>query len=186
MTLNGSDLMLFITKDSKLQSVAYATSHSLEVNADTKDVSTKDNGAGRWQNYEIGMQSWTVSSDNLMSDSAENGLSFNDLYDIFLKREPVEVAFALQSNFTDLTTKLDEEWQAPSTGWTPSDNRYHGKAIITSISLTATNGEKASFSCSMQGCGNLMKSNKGIQLASLSGNPVVKVPTATVETAVKK
>lgn len=182
MTLNGSDLMLFIQKDNKLQSVAYATSHSLEVSADTKDVSTKDSGAGRWTNYEIGMQSWTVSSDNLMSDSAENGLSFNDLYDIFLKREAVEVAFALQSDYTDLSQKLDEEWKAPSTGWTPSTNRYHGKAIITSISLTAANGEKASFSCSMQGCGNLMKENKGIQLTSTNGVSAV----AKVETAVKK
>ena len=44
MTLNGSDLMLFINNGTKLQSIAYATSHSLEVSADTKDTSTKDNG----------------------------------------------------------------------------------------------------------------------------------------------
>lgn len=171
--------MLFINNGTKLQSIAYATSHSLEVSADTKDTSTKDNGNGSWQNVEVGLMSWSVSSENLMSDSAENGLSFNDLFDIFLKRQAVEVAFALQSNNINYEDKLNEEFVAPSTGWTASENQYHGKAIITSISLTATNGEKANFSCTLQGCGNLMKAGKGIQALSTSG---VQVPVSVAKT----
>lgn len=180
-TLNGSDLMLFIKKSDKMQSIAYATSHTLDLSMDTKDVSTKDNGAGRWQNYEAGLQSWTVSTENLMSDSAENGLSFNDLFDIYLNRTTVDVAFALQADYTDLTTKENESWDAPTTGWTPSTNQYHGKAIITSLSVSAQNGEKATYSCTLQGCGNLMKAGNGIQVAALSAPVKVETATATAK-----
>lgn len=163
-TINGSDLMVFAKKGDQLQSIAYATSHQLNVTMNTKDTSTKDNGNGMWQNSEPGLASWTLQSDNLMSDAAENGLSMNDLFDMFLNRVPVDVAFSLQTNNPDYSTKLDQEFTAPETGWTPdAANQYRGKALITSLNVTAQNGEKATASVTFTGCGNLQKVGKGIQ-----------------------
>lgn len=184
MTINGSDLMLFVKIGQKLMSIAYATSHKLDLQMSTKDTSTKDNGNGMWQNNEAGLMSWTVSSENLMSDSAENGASMNDLFDIMLKREPVEVAFSLQTNNVDYANKLNEEFVAPAGGWTcDAANQYHGKALITALNVTATNGEKATASVTLTGCGNIQKLGKGIErsttakISALSSN---KVETATL------
>lgn len=44
MILNGSDLMVFVKNGASYNSVAYATSHSLDISMDQTDISTKDNG----------------------------------------------------------------------------------------------------------------------------------------------
>lgn len=186
--IQGADLMVFAKKNDKLQSIAFATSHTLDVTMNTKDTSTKDNGNGIWQNSEAGLMSWTMQTDNLMSDVSENGLSMNDLFEMMLTRKPVEVAFALQGNNTDYSAKLDEEFTAPTEGWTPdTKNQYHGKALITSLNVTAQNGETAKASATFAGCGNLMKMGGGIlspaAAASLSakGTPVTTTETATIK-----
>lgn len=47
--IKGSDLMLFVAG----KSVAYATSHTLSVSADTTDTSNKDEGGGGWASSDI-------------------------------------------------------------------------------------------------------------------------------------
>lgn len=166
-TLNGSDLMLFVEYNGTKKSIAYATSHSLEISADTKDISTKDNGNGIWSNAEVGMMSWSTSSENLCCLDDPHGMGYNELVEIMLKRQPIEVCFALQSSITDYTDKIDKEFEVPSTGWAyDSANNYHGKAIITSLNLTAQNGEKANYSVQLQGAGALLRAGKGIQAAT--------------------
>lgn len=164
MTLQGQDLMVFVKNGESYNSIAYATSHTLDVSMDQTDTSTKDNGVGYWSNSEPGLMSWTMSTENLMSDTAENGLSYNSLFEIMLKRQTVDVVFSLQTNNTDYEGKIDQEFEVPSTGWTPdTTNNYHGKAYITSLSVTATNGEKASYSATFTGAGALLKAGQGIQ-----------------------
>lgn len=164
MILAGQDLMVFVNDGTNYKSVAYATSHTLDISMDQTDISTKDAGSGIWQCSEPGMMSWSMTTDNLMADSAENGLSANDIFDLMLKRKTVDVVFSLQTNNIDYETKINEEFQVPSTGWTYDDkNHYHGKAYITSLSITANNGEKASFNATFTGAGTLMKEGTGIQ-----------------------
>lgn len=167
MTLNGSDLMLFVERNGKKQSIAYATSHSLEITADTKDISTKDNGNGIWSNAEVGLMSWSTSSENLCCLDDPHGLGYNDLVEIMLKREPIEIVFALQTSITSYEDKIDKEFEVPADGWKyDSANNYHGKAVITSLSLTAANGEKANYTVQLQGAGALLKAGAGIQAAT--------------------
>ena len=187
MTLNGSDLMAFAEKDGKLQSIAYATNHQLQVTMNTKDTSTKDNGNGMWQNFEAGLMSWTLQTDNLMSDSAENGLSMNDLFDMMLTRTPIVVAFSLQTNNIDYEKKLDEEFVAPKGGWTPDENNmYKGKALVTNFQMNAQNGEKATATATFTGCGNLQKIGSGIQKAAIAGAKATAVAPVLVSAATDK
>lgn len=189
MKINGSDLMVFVTVGGKLKSIAYATNHQFQMQMNTKDTSTKDDGNGLWQNFEAGLMSWSLQSDNLMSDAAENGASVNDLFDLMLTRTPVEVAFALQVNNIDYSKKLDEEFVAPAGGWTPDPaNQYHGKAIITSLTVNAQNGEKANSTVTLTGCGNVQKMGAGIQskATTLSLNAKNPQPVETIETATIK
>lgn len=44
--IKGGDLMLFLGG----KSIAYATTHSLEITGETTDTSNKDEGGGDWVN----------------------------------------------------------------------------------------------------------------------------------------
>lgn len=179
--------MAFANVNGTLKSVAYATSHTMDVTMQTVDTSTKDDGNGMWQNFEAGLMGWTMQTNNLMSDVAADGSSFNELFEAMLLREPIEVAFGLQNNNPDYSKKLNEEFKAPQGGWTPdTKNQYHGKALITSLNITANNGEKATASATFTGCGNLQKLGKGIEsgspaAASLAASDPLKVETAIIK-----
>lgn len=182
MIINGSDLMVFLQKGTgttgKMVSVAYATNHVLNVTMNTQDISTKDNGAGIWQDFEAGLLGWTLQTDNLLGDTGGQGNSITDLFDRMVSRVPVDIKFALKSN------QAGTDGDVPAGGWEPnSSNYYGGKAIITSLNVTAQNGEKATASATFQGCGPLKKTGQGF--AATLGQPVAAAVTETTETEVK-
>ena len=149
MIVKGGDLMLFINN----KSIGYATSHSLSISADTKETSTKDSG-GKWQTSEVGIISWTASSENLYANEAE-GMTYSDLFDAMVARTPIDAVFTLEGNSNNLETG-DKKDKVPTGGWIPKANSgYQGKVIITSIELNAPNGEEASFTVQFQGTGEL-------------------------------
>lgn len=175
MIVKGGDLMLFLKKEAagsttenlkyEKVSIGYATSHSLSISADTKETSTKDSG-GKWQTSEVGIISWTASSENLYANEAE-GMTYSDLFDAMVARTPIDAVFGVEGNSDDLEAKkLDN---VPTGGWSidPRENatpkgekrfpRYEGKVIITSIELNAPNGEDSSFTVQFQGTGALKK-----------------------------
>lgn len=182
--IQGQNLMLFVKQDNgTLKSIAFATNHTLSTSMETIDNSNKDEGVGIWNSYTPGLMNWSVTSENLMSETAPQGHDFNTLFDYYLQRKPVEVAFALRGNEPLANGKVDTEWEVPTGGWTPNTtNQYSGKALITNLEVTATNGQVATYSVTMQGCGTLKKVGDGFVTASLKSN----APIATVETAVKK
>lgn len=142
--IKGGDMMLFIGG----KSIAYATSHTLEITAETTDTSNKDEGAGDWNTSEINSLSWTASSENLYSVDGQ-GDNYSDLFDIMIAKEPVQAVFAKKSS-----TAAD----VPTGGWTAStSDTYTGKVVITSLSLNAPNGENATFTAQFQGVGALTK-----------------------------
>jgi TP901-1 family phage major tail protein len=60
--INGGDLMLFI--DGK--SIAFATNHTLSINAETVETTSKDHG-GKWVSKATRKISWTMNTENLYS-----------------------------------------------------------------------------------------------------------------------
>ena len=151
--IKGGDLMLFVNG----KSIAFATNHTISINADTKETSTKDNG-GFWQVSEVGMLSWTCTSENLMGDPMA-GIGFDELFDIMIARKPVTGIFALEGNSTNyIDQKLGA---APTTGWTAkTDDGYTGQLIITSLEKNAPNGDNATMKVSFTGVGELKKVKK--------------------------
>lgn len=149
--LKGQNLMCFVGG----KSIAFATSHTLEVSGETTDCSTKDNGGGEWASSEMGLLSWTCSSENLVANE-RNGLGYDELFDMFVAKKPIELVFGLKSDI-----KTDGEYyEVGEGGWTPKANSgYKGKAFISSISLNAPNGENSTMSVSFTGTGALTKIN---------------------------
>jgi len=78
--IKGGDMMLFVGG----KSIAYATSHTLSINADTKETSSKDAG-GKWQTSEVGVLSWSASSENLCGDDVA-GIGYDELFDYMIAR----------------------------------------------------------------------------------------------------
>ena len=80
--IKGDELMLF--NDEK--SIAYATSHTLTVNGNTVDISSKDHGF--WGASEIGNITWEITSENLYTDKY-----YTQLFDAMINRTQLTVAF---------------------------------------------------------------------------------------------
>ena len=145
--IKGSDLMLFTksTTGSTYTSLANATNHSLTINAASLETSSKD--SGKWTTKQTTKLDWSISTDNLYSTDTING--YQKLFDIMVSREPLEVAFALKSDISSDT--------APVGGWLASTGGYSGKAVITSLTLNASDGDNATYSCTLEGSGALNK-----------------------------
>ena len=141
--IQGGDLMLFI--DNK--SIAYATSHTLEINGETQDTSNKDEGGGGWASSEVSILSWQATSENLFTLDGE-GNDFADLFDLMVAKTPITAVFAKKSQ-----TATD----VPTGGWTAGTPKYTGNVVITNLSLNAPNGEYATYSVQFQGVGALTK-----------------------------
>lgn len=142
--IQGGNLMLFISGDS----IAYATNHTLEISGETKDTSNKDEGAGGWASEEVGLLSWSASTENLYSEDGQ-GNNYADLFDAMVAKTPIPAVFSLKSE-----TNVDS---VPTGGWSPSTPKYQGNVVITSLSLNAPNGEYATFTANFNGVGALTK-----------------------------
>ena len=139
--IKGGRLMLFLNDES----IPLATSHTLRISSDTVDVSNKDVASGKWAASEVGQFSWEVTTDNLYSD---NGVE--KLYEAMLDAEPIPAVFIEKDE--------DDGEELPASGsWTPSTTKkgFQGSVIITSLEVTAQNGENATFSASFTGYGEL-------------------------------
>lgn len=157
--IKGDDLMLF---DSVGKSIAYATSHTLTITADTTDTSTKDHGI--WKGSEVNKINWEITSENLFTDD-----SYDALFNAMLTREPVKVYFGKKVQDDPEKTVVNDDYpfwtggvaaDAYSSG-NPSAGKknkgYSGLAFITSLTANANTGENATFSVTMTGTGKISK-----------------------------
>ena len=127
------------------KSIPLATSHTLRISSDTQDVSNKDVSSGKWAANEVGQMSWEATTENLY---CENGGQW--LFEMMTSGNRVNLVFA-QKDEADGT-------ELPQTGsWTPMDGTgWQGEAIITSLEITAQNGENATLSATFTGYGELL------------------------------
>lgn len=120
--------------------LAAATSTSLEASNTINEVAARD-GSGSSTNYiASGSLSWTVSIDGLLDIASATGSPVT-LTDVARKQQYVHVEFD-----TDV-----------STGNSQSTVKYVGQALISSITMTGGVDDIATYSCTLQGYGDLYK-----------------------------
>lgn len=166
----GADVMVFLAssradlQSGNTQTIGYATNHTLTLNFDNVEVSTKDGGL--WAESEISKASWEMTCDALYtingntdintgaSSSATSG--FDTLFQLATatgsSNNEIYVAFARQRAPKSSTHGIPTE--SVTTG---ESTYYYGKAIISSLSANAAVGDNASFSVTFQGVGALTK-----------------------------
>ena len=160
-TVAGKKLMLF---DNNGHSFAFATNHTLSINGETADVSTKDHGI--YGSSMVNRITWEITSENVFPlDASGDDSEFNDLFTHMTSRDEVTVYFGLKvetgSTYSGSTSgdglkqgkgNIDADY------WEASGSfLYKGKVIITSLQLNAPDGEEASYTCTFTGIGSLVK-----------------------------
>ena len=81
------------------------------------------------------------------------GLKYEDLVDMMIERKPVELVLGHKKEAVDMV---------PEAGWSPATSGCRkGMAIITKISSSAPNGDKATFNVDFTGTGPLEKVTAG-------------------------
>ena len=116
--------------------IGKATSHSLSVTANVRDITSKDS-AGWTENLE-GLRSWEVSGDGLYTFDAT--YAYDDLHALIISRLPVILLIARTE------PKNADDWY------------FTGSAYLTSLSLETPNeGENSTYSYSFTGTGSLTK-----------------------------
>lgn len=138
----GDKLMLFVeTEDSepnRIIPIAFGTSCSIDMSADTIDTSNKM--SGNWKEYLTGQLGYTVTSESMLSLKAGH-LSFVALKKLMKRRTPIFFVIA-KAEETEGDFLRGEEY-------------VKGKAIITALSMKADNGAICTSSVTLQGTGPL-------------------------------
>lgn len=175
--IEGSDLMLFVSGASGYRSVAFATNHTLNISTSVSDTSNKDVGAGLWSSTAVRQLSYTITTENLYSVGA-----YDQLYDAMIAKTALKVCFAPKN-----ASQATAEGNAPASGWTPdaasAATHYEGEAVITSLNVTAQNGDNATFTCELAGVGALTKVTSNVNHAPEAGNTGATETTGNTETA---
>ena len=156
--IHGDSLLLYLTSGKTV--VAYATSCSLQVDAETIDTSSKF--SCKWASNLGGNASYTISADALYCQNTESGVSFDTLLEYMVKGDQIEWYMGEEQGpevwNAGGTKGCDENPHALDT----SKTYYSGKAIVTSVSLEAGNNEIATCSISLAGAGEIQKNGTQI------------------------
>ena len=131
--------------------IAFGTSCSLEVSADTIDASNKM--GGNWKNTRVGQLGWTITAEALYSID-EGHTSFGKLLAAYADRAAIGVCLGI-------VAKTEAEFEtARANGFKLDANDYvvaKGKAYITACSANfGAGGEVVSYSVTLTGDGELI------------------------------
>lgn len=164
----GERLQLFIGSGETAHTLACATSLSVNVNADSIDVSCKD--TGKFGASIAGKISWDISTDCLfVTEDAEGGTgtksNYAELMKALIDGTPLLATWSTVKNFdTANAAGGDEDGHVFNKITKAEDAKdlFYGTVVLTSVSLTADNGSLSTYSVSMQGKGaiNVNVNNK--------------------------
>jgi len=151
--IKGQEIMLMING----KSVAFATNHTLNLNTETSDVSSKDHG--QWGAQEINRITWEASTENLYCSYTNGVNNYDTLFDAMVAKQAIDMVFAKPSNWDkdglvrggNSAADAETEWNAPATSY------LTGKCHITSLQLNAPNGENANYTATFTGAGPISR-----------------------------
>lgn len=140
----GKDIMIFFNFETNARALALATNHTLDLQADTTETSSKDSGI--WADAEVSKLRWTASSENFIEGLEGD---YAALVEAWRTKKVLDVVTAVPTNISENPVP-EGGWLPPSTG-----GGYTGKAVITGITLNAPETGNATMSISLMGKGEL-------------------------------
>ena len=148
--INGDSLLLYLTSAQTV--IAYATSCSLQVDAESIDTSSKF--SCKWSSNMGGKAGYTISCDALYTAS-EDGISFDDLMGFMVAGNQVDWYMGQEAAHSGSCETNPHTLDTSKT-------YFNGKAVVTSCSLEAGNNSIASCSITLTGAGEIMRNGSPI------------------------
>ena len=124
--LNGTALLVYVDG----VAVAHATSHTLNVNAEMIDATTKSSAG--WKDVLPGLRDWSIDCEGLVAWDATEGVS--EAFADITARTQVTVKFAMEVT---------------------GDKRYTGSAYVSTFNMSAPLEDVITYSLSFAGDGAL-------------------------------
>lgn len=136
-TYSGGEIRLFLSTDNGTTYKAFAaeTECSFEMNAETREVTSKD--IALFRSYVTSAQTWSVTGTTLFEEGALAGLNTEELYDLIGDKVKVKIA------------QVQAGTQVPASTTT----QIIGDAILTQFSVSAADKDNASASFTLNGTG---------------------------------
>lgn len=144
--VSGDALMVFMGG----KSIAYATSHTLTLNAETASVNSKDHGI--WSGNEVNKRSWEITSENLYTDE-----EFEGIFDSWAAGTEVTLVWCKKVEADSVVVANGDAANYTPDNVASGKKYYTGKAYITSLTANANSGEKATYSVTFTGNGKFEK-----------------------------
>ena len=132
--MNGTDVIVAISTDggTTYTTVGKATSASLQMNMEVRDVTTKDSAG--WRELLGGLKSWSLSGEGMVTYNLTSKAGFADLFGHISSR-----------------TRLYFRFGSTTSG----EKQYKGHGYLTSLSQDGGVEDNNSFSFSIEGDGAL-------------------------------
>ena len=133
--VNGTLIRIYKDVSGTLKKIANATSNSLDISKDMIDVTSKDSAGAK--EFIAGEYGYTLNVEAIFEDDSSVGagqISYKDLVTDLLAGTLVTIV--MTSNVT-------------------GDEKYTGSAFFSSLSLSAPNNDKATWTGTLQGSGAL-------------------------------
>lgn len=151
--IKGENLMIFYKENAVYRSIAFATSHTLQISTSTSSDSNKDEG-GLWQSQEVQSMNWSISTENLNC-----GSNFDTLFQLMTSGQPIDVVFAHKAESQRSLDNLP--YWTPDEEGTSNQYLYKGKASISNLQLNAPSGENSTLTAEFSGIGELKQIIQG-------------------------
>ena len=157
--------MLFIYSNGQYRSVALATNHSISFTSNAVEYICKDYAFNR---NDLTNLQWEITSDNLYSEAVA------ELFDHYTGSKELLVQFGVKEQ--DERDEINTD--SINDSWAIDLNKcvFMGKALLTSLNMTANDGDMATFSVTLSGTGELRKvdidSVKNVQYTSTDNMPI--------------
>lgn len=186
----GADLMCFVSADgtAAAKAIGFATNHTFSVTAEGKDVSNKDLGGGLWTAQDVTSMSWTVTSENYFALDCNGQHTYKTIMRCMVDRKPVHLIFGFEGTNGTTAEKLHQKAtnNVVDGGWAKPGSMtdyYEGDAIITSVELSAQNGEFSTYTVNFQGYGTLKINGKELTELEASDKSPAAVTSETTTAA---
>lgn len=136
-TISGGEVRLFLSGDGGVTFKAFAseTECSFELNAETREVTSKD--VAVFRSYVTSAQSWSISGTMLFGDDGANIWNPDDLYTYVGTEVVVKV------------TQVTAGTTTPVVG----ESNINGSAILTQLSVSAPDKDNGTVSFTLNGTG---------------------------------
>lgn len=146
--MKGRNLMLFKTDaDGKTGATAFAFAETCTVTSTLKTEEVSDKDAPETGDLIVVGSEWTASTTNGIATIAD----FEKVMEAHLKGEKLTLAFAPVGN--ENPDGITEQ----NTAWTVGEGGYFGNCLIESVTVTANNGQKVTYTANFKGTSTLKK-----------------------------